>query len=123
MKPKPAKNLRRERLLNILTLRFEGDAQAYALLEEFLGNETYNQTFCKELIQVARGKSGASWELRRLAILMLEHQILKIPARSLNDFDFIITELNLKKQTGALSCLLLKEGYTTTNLRRFLPEF
>jgi hypothetical protein len=126
MKPKPAKNLRRERLLSLLTFRFEGDAQAYALLEEFLGNETYNQSFCKELIQIARGNTGASWELRRLAVLMLENQILKIHARGLNDFDFILTELNLKKQAGPgipLSNSLLKEGYTATNLRRFIPEF
>jgi hypothetical protein len=123
MKPKPAKNLRRERLLSILTFRFEGDAQAYELLNEFLENETYNKSFCKELIQIARGETGASWELRRLAVLMLEHQILKIAARSLNDFDFILTELGLKKQSAGLSSLLLKEGYTSTNLRRFIPEF
>src|SRR5689334_830334 len=126
MKPKPAKNLRRERLLSILTLRFEGDAQAYSLLEKFLGHDTYNQTFCKELIQTARGRTGASWDLRRLSILMLENLILKIPARSLNDFDFILTELNLKEQSGptvALSSSLLKEGYTTTSLRQFVPEF
>lgn len=123
MKPKPAKNLRRERLLNILALRFEGDVEAYALLEKFLDNETYNKTFCKLLIQIARGESSASWELRRFAVLMLEHQILKIPARNINDFDFIVTELNLKQKTGALSSSLLKEGYTTTNLRRFIPEF
>ncbi|HWF88244.1 MAG TPA: hypothetical protein VN659_05395 [Pyrinomonadaceae bacterium] len=122
MKPKPAKNLRRERLVSMLTIRLQSDAQAYALVEEFLDHETYNQTFCKELIQIARGEAGASWELRRLAILMLEHQILKIPARSLNDFDFILAELNLKKQAG-LSTSVLKEGYTTTNLRRFIPEF
>ena len=126
MKAKPAKNLRRERLLSILTLRFEGDTQAYALIDEFLGNETYNKSFFRELIQIARGNTGASWELRRLAVLVLEHQILKIPARSLNEFDFILTELNLKKATGpniALSSSLLKEGFTTTNLRRFIPEF
>jgi hypothetical protein len=126
MRPKPAKNSRRERLLSILSLRFEGEAEAYALLEQFLSNETYNKTFCRELIQIARGKTGASWELRRLAMLMIEHQILKIPARSLNDFDFILTEFNLKKQAGpniTLSGALLKEGYTTTNLRRFIPEF
>ena len=122
MKPKPTKNLRRERLVSMLTIRLQSDAQAYALLEEFLDHETYNKTFCKELIQIACGEAGASWELRRLAILMLEHQILKIPARSLNDFDFILAELNLKKQAG-LSTSVLKEGYTTTNLRRFIPEF
>lgn len=123
MKPKPAKNLRRERLLSTLTPRFEGDAHAYGLLEKFLSCETFNKTFCKELIEIARGKTGASWELRRLTVLMLEHQILQIPARSVADFDFILTELNLKKQTGVLSNSLLKEGYTNTNLRRFIPEF
>ena len=126
MKPKPAKNLQRERLLSTLKLRFEGDAPSYELLEKFLDNEGYNQTFCKELVQIARGRTDASWELRRLAVLMLEHQILKLPTHSVNDFEFILTELNLKKQPRpnvALSSLLLKEGYTTTSLRQFIPEF
>ncbi|HEU4836957.1 MAG TPA: hypothetical protein VFS90_21165 [Pyrinomonadaceae bacterium] len=118
--------MRRERLLSALVPQFRGDAQAYSLLEEFLNNETYNKTLCADLIDVARGKTGASWELRRLAILMLENQILKIPTRNLTDFDFILTTLNLKHQSGtniALSSSLLKEGYTTTNLRKFIPEF
>ena len=115
MKPKPVKSLRRDRLLSTLARHFEGDDQAYSLVEEFLGNETFNKAFCTKLIEVAR---SASWELRRLAVLMLEHQVLKISARSLNDFDFILTELKLK-----LSSSLLKEGYTTTNLRKFIPEF
>jgi len=123
MKPKPAKSLRRERLLSLLTHHFEHDAQAYALVEEFLGNDTYNKAFCTTLIGVARGRTSASWELRRLAVLMLEHQILKLSPRSVNDVDFILTELKLKQQTGALSTSLLKEGYTTTNLRKFIPEF
>lgn len=125
MKPKPAKNLRRERLLSIFTFYFQDDPQAHSLLEKFLEEKTYKKAFCTELIQIARGATGASWELRRLAVLMLEHQILKISPRSLTEFDFVLTELNLKKETGAnvaLSGSLLKEGYTTTNLPRFIPE-
>jgi len=126
MKPKPAKSLRRERLLSIVTRYFEREAQAYSLVEEFLGTESYDKAFCTTLIEVARGRTGASWDLRRLAVLMLEHQILKISPRSLNDFDFILTALKLKPAPGptvALSSSLLKEGYTTTNLRKFIPEF
>ena len=126
MKPKPAKSLRRERLLSLLPHHFERDAQAYSLVDEFLGKETYNKAFCTRLIEIARGTTGASWDLRRLAVLMLEHQILKISARSLNDFDFILTGLKLKPAPGptvALSSSLLKEGYTTTNLRKFIHEF
>ena len=126
MKPKPAKSLRRERLLSIVTRYFERDAQAYSLFEEFLGTESYDKGFCTKLIEAGRGTTGASWNLRRLAVLMLEHQILKISPRSLNDFDFIVTALKLKPEHGptvALSGSLLKEGYTTTNLRKFIPEF
>lgn len=126
MKPKPVKSLRRERLLSFLTQHFEREAQAYSLVEEFLEKDSYNKAFCTRLIEVARGTTGASWGLRRLAVLMLEHQVLKISARSLNDFDFILTGLKLKPEPGptvALSSSVLKEGYTTTNLRKFIPEF
>ena len=126
MKPQPAKNLRREHLLSICTPRFPDHAQTYSLVEEFLDEETFSKRLCGKLIGVARGKTGASWNLRRLAVLMLEHQVLKIPAKSLADFDFILTELNLKEQPGStvdLSSSLLKEGYTTTNFRKFIPEF
>lgn len=126
MKPKPAKNLQRQRLLSICTPLFKNDAQAYSLIEDFLDEETFSRSVCTKLIRVARGATGASWNLRRLAVLMLEHQVLKIPSKSLTDFDFILTRLNLKTKSGpsvALSSSLLKEGYTTTNLRRFIPEF
>jgi hypothetical protein len=126
MKPKPAKSLRQERLLSLLTNHVERDTQACSLVEEFLGKESYDKAFCTKLIEVARGTTGASWDLRRLAVLMLEHQILKISPRSLNDFDFIITALKLKPETGPtipLCSSLLKEGYTTTNLRKFISEF
>lgn len=126
MKPKPAKNFRREQLLSILTIQFEDDAQAYSLVEEFLDQQTFSKGFAARLIQVARGMTAASWSLRRVAIFMLENQSLKIPARNLSDFDFLLTELKLKQLPGpnvALSSSLLKEGYTTTNLRKFIPEF
>jgi hypothetical protein len=115
-----------KRLLSIFTLQFPDSAHAYSLVEEFLSQHTYSKTLCIKLIEVARGSSRASWNLRRLAVLMLEHQVLKISPDNLTDFDFLLTELNLKKQPGpnvALSSSLLKEGYTSTSLRRFIPEF
>ena len=126
MKPKPAKDLRRERLLRVLTLHFEDATQAYPLVEELLEQQSYNQQLCSRLIEVARGRTDASWDLRRLAVLMLENQILKIPPTRLTDFDFVLTALKLKKQpgpNGALQSSLTKEGYTTTNFRSFVSEF
>ena len=62
MKPKPAKSLRRERLLSIVTRYFERETQACSLVEEFLGTESYDKALCKKLIEVGRGKTGALGE-------------------------------------------------------------
>jgi hypothetical protein len=55
---------------------------------------------------------------------MLEHQILKLHPGDLDDFDFVLTQLNLKEASGqGVVRSVLEEGYSTTDLRRFIPEF
>ena len=46
------------------------------LVERFLRTPRYDPPFAVDLVAVARGRTGASWALRRLAVLMLEHQVL-----------------------------------------------
>jgi len=80
--------------------------------------------FCLELINLARQRN-VPWDVRRLATLIAEQQILKLPAGNLEDFDAILVALNLK-QPGlerAINADVLKEGYTTTELRGFIVEF
>jgi hypothetical protein len=116
---------RRNDLLKLLTSEFRDAARAYDLFVEFLRRETYDADFCLKLIAVARGGGGTPWEVRRLAVLMLEHQILKLPPEDLGEFDLLLTRLNLKRAPGRgerLAGSLLKEGYTTTDLRGFVPE-
>jgi hypothetical protein len=111
---------------NLLTTEFQDAQQAYDLFYKFLERETYDKSFCLTLITVAQQRIGVAWEIRRLAILMLEHLVLKLDANNLEDFDFLLTRLNLKQAPGldrALASSLLKEGYSTTELRRFIPEF
>jgi hypothetical protein len=58
-------------------------------------------------------------------MLLAEHQILKLHAGDLETFDAIFVALNLK-QPGierAISDSVLKEGYSTTELRGFIVEF
>ena len=57
---------------------------------------------------------------------MLEHQILKLHPEKVDDFDFVFTQLNLKEASGSGQGIVrsvLKEGYSTTDLRQFIPEF
>lgn len=80
--------------------------------------------FCLELIDLARQKN-VPWDVRRLAVLLAEQQILKLRPDDLESFDAIFAALDLK-QPGterALTAAVLKEGYTTTELRGFSVEF
>jgi hypothetical protein len=82
-----------------------------------------HKDFCLELINVARQKD-VPWDVRRLATLLAEQRILKLRPDDLESFDAIIVALNLK-QPGldrALTADVLKQGYTTTELRGFIVE-
>ena len=83
-----------------------------------------HKDFCLELITLARQKN-VPWDVRRLAVLLAEQQILKLRPDELESFDAIFVALGLK-QPGierALTATVLKEGYTTTELRGFSIEF
>jgi len=91
------------------------DARAERLFAELLRHETYDRNFCLRLFEVAKQTEGAAWEVRRLAILMLEHQILKLDPANSKEFDFLFTELNLKHLPLSKSQIVgdvLKHGYS-----------
>lgn len=116
----------RNNLLELIASEFQDAGKAYDLFEEFLRHETYDDDLCLKLIAVAKQRDGASWEIRRLAVLMLEHQVLKLRPENLDEFDLLLTRLNLKRSLGLdgeVVSSLLKEGYTATDLHRFVPEF
>ena len=80
--------------------------------------------FCIELINLAR-QGSVPWDIRRLAMLMAEQQIRKLDDADTESFDAIFVALNLK-QPGLdrpLSPAVLKEGYTTSELREFIVQF
>jgi len=83
-----------------------------------------HQDFCLELINVARQKD-VPWDVRRLATLLAEQRILKLRPDDLESFDAILVALNLKQPGVELPLIsdVLKEGYTTTELRGFSAEF
>ncbi|MCI0589998.1 MAG: hypothetical protein L0Y67_00050 [Gammaproteobacteria bacterium] len=57
---------------------------------------------------------------------MLEHQILTLQPDRLDHFDFLLTQLNLKQAPGfdqGIVRSVLREGFSTTDLYDFIPEF
>ncbi len=94
------------------------------LVDEFLAHRTYQHAFCLKLFELGRNPS-VSWDTRRLAILMAENQILQLQPDNLAEFDVLLSELRLKQPglNNPIASSVLKEGYSTTELRKFIVEF
>ena len=114
------------RSIRILKAGFENPSLVRTLLEEFLQHRNYDRSFVRKLFEVARGQSGEPWEIRRLAVLIVEHQILKLDRQDLSEHDFLFLQLGLKAAAGLqhrINESVLKEGYSTTNLEAFVEQF
>jgi hypothetical protein len=122
---KPSRLSGPSHLLKLVTNEFPNFAPAYDLFAEFLRHKTYDRSLCLKLLAVGRQTGGMSWEIRRLAILMLEHQVLKVDPNNLSEFDFLLRQLKLRTSgPGELVVnSVLKEGYSTTEFRPFVSEF
>lgn len=126
----PSKSLRNPdvpaRLGHVFAREFGPDPLALALFNEFLPRREYSRGFALKLAGVGKRGSGASWETRRLAALMLENQVLKLDPANTEEFDLLLVQLGVKTSPGRghdVDGSVLKEGYTTTHLCRFVLEF
>jgi hypothetical protein len=116
----------KRQLFKLLAANFDDVRQAFDLFAEFLCYGKYNAGFCLKLLSIAKQETGVPWNIRRLATLMLEHQTLKLHPHNVEDFDFLLTHLGLKKGLGfseGIVSSVLKEGYSTTDPHRFIVEF
>ena len=89
------------------------------LVDEFLAHRTYQQPFCLKLFELAKS-AAVSWDVRLMATLMAEHQILKLQPDKLKEFDVLLSELRLKRPglQNPIASSVLREGYSTTELQR-----
>ena len=113
------------RLSDLIDEELDHDPHAHALVASFLCRPTYQRELCLELLETARGSRSFSWALRRLAILMLEHQMLKLAPDDVSEFAFLFRELGIKGAgavDGYVSDEALKEGYSTTRMADFVRE-
>src|SRR5437016_2720844 len=113
------------RLLALLNTEFQSAAdQARELFREFLPLGKFNAGFCSKLLSFAR-QPEVAWEIRRLAVLMIENQTLKLPSDSFDQFDWLFTQLDLKRpgRDEAIVDSVLHEGYSTIDFYDFIPEF
>ncbi|MGH9194111.1 MAG: hypothetical protein ACRD1T_00020 [Acidimicrobiia bacterium] len=113
------------RLSELVGEEIDGDGRASTLVHRFLHHRCYQRAFSLELLDIARAAQSWTWDVRRLAVLMLEHQILKLSEDDAVEFGFLLTKLGIKgaNADGDVRHGMRKEGYSTTKLAGFIPEF
>ena len=122
----PLNIARPQRLVRFLANEFDSRPDVYELFSEFLSHRGFNQSFFSKLVTVARDGTATPWPTRRIGVLMLEHQVLRIAPDDLRQFSFVFDQLNLKQSPAVNADVVesvLKEGYTTTNLQQFIDQF
>jgi len=77
-------------LFAILKIEFNGSPEVYHFFDEFFRHRGYDRVFALKLIETSRGDHADSWDIRRLAALMLEHQILSLSVANVREFDFLL---------------------------------
>ena len=110
--------------VEILDLEFGGDRRVAELFQHFLTCVNYSRSLAFLLIDVAQGIRGDSWEVRRLATLMLQEHLLSLPAGDTIEFKIVLGRLGLETTSdGKMPSRVLKEGYSCRELPEFIREF
>lgn len=110
-------------LLAALPPELARDAGVRDLFARFVAAEGYVEELALDLIDVAAGAAGDAWEVRRIAALMLQEQVLRLPVRDESRFLVLLGRLGLLAPGGkAVAERVLAEGYTTTAVPRFARQ-
>jgi hypothetical protein len=113
-------------ILRVLQTEFNDEPDIYELFDEFFQHSVYDRTYALKLLEKAKASEGTSWQIRRVAALMLEHQLANIPAHRTDEFAFFFVRLKIKSTEGngaGVDNFVLNEGYSKTNLVEFIQEF
>ncbi len=110
----------------MLAGEFGGERLAEELLAEFLGRRSYDRGFASRLVGVAGARGCAtSWPLRRLAVLMLESQMLALPPGETDELGRVLQAVADDPASGLSfppSPSVLAEGYGTAEWPGFAAE-
>lgn len=96
---RPAEPLPR-RLRETISRELGPGSRPLSLFSRFLASGSYSRPLALDLLDAAAGRMGDPWEVRRVAALLLQGQMLRIPARNLAEFGLLLSRLELEAEGG-----------------------
>lgn len=86
---RPAEPLPR-RLRETIARELGPGSRPLSLFSRFLASGSYSRPLALDLLDAAAGRMGDPWEIRRVAALLLQGQMLRIPARNLAEVRLLL---------------------------------
>ena len=111
-----------ERALDLIRKIFPEEPAALELLQAVFASDRYERRTALKLINASRGRAQKRWKLRCLAVLLLEHYLLRLSRENLREHKFLFDRLGIKTNTSRARKELLKQGYSRTKLKGFVAE-
>lgn len=111
-----------DQLAALIASRYPGETRIAELFQSFMGVKAYDPAFLSRLIAASRS-SDASWNLRGVAVLMMEGQALAMwECVGFGEASVgLLSELGLLVN-GRIRESVLREGYSTTEPHAFAVE-
>ncbi len=82
-------------LAGLIDAEFGPGRCALRLIQASREHEGYDRAAACTLVAAAKGQAGEHWNERRLAVLLLENQLLRLAASELTEFDLVFEGLSL----------------------------
>jgi hypothetical protein len=112
------------KLARVVAARFPDQPRAADLTRAFLAVDRYDRRFALGLVVVGRDRTGASWNIRLFAALMLGSQCLRLTADAASELTLLFRSLGLLEPGGrAVPADVVRQGYTSTEFSKFSVEF
>ncbi|MBV8176147.1 MAG: hypothetical protein JO151_16510 [Verrucomicrobia bacterium] len=107
-----------------LQAQFDGEPDLTGLCAEFLSTVKYDRRFVTKLLAISAGARGDSWNVRLLATLMLANQCRQLQQNDEDEFKFLFRKFGiLSPDEKRMDDCVLREGYTSTEIRAFIAQF
>jgi hypothetical protein len=98
------------------------DQSGHAIISSLLDRATFDRELAHKFLDFALDRD-ADWSARRVAVLALENQLLRLDSAKPDEFLPFLARLGFLPESGAPGDPdLLKQGYTTTEPRAFVVE-
>lgn len=108
--------------IELIAAQFPNQPNLLELFQAVFKSQAYDRATTLKLVKASRGCSGEAWRSRCAVALLLEHCVQRLSPKDLREHKIIFDQLGIRLGHGRAGSDLLKQGYTASNLKGFVPQ-